>query len=71
MLHAIDHSLAAIDLDDERALYLGPDHTANLLKVVVLTGEAEDEPIVIHAMAMWPGFAGGSHPPTKTRMNEQ
>ncbi len=56
MLHAIDQSLAVIDLDDERTLYLGPDHAANLLEVVVLTSGGEDEPILIHAMRMRPQF---------------
>ncbi len=56
MLHAIDQSLAAIDLDDERTLYLGPDHAVNLLEVVVLSSEGEDQRIVIHAMRMRPQF---------------
>ncbi len=56
MFHAIDHSLAAVELDDERTLYLGPDHAANLLEVVVLASEGEDEPVVIHAMRMRPQF---------------
>ncbi len=56
MLHAIDQSVAAIDLDDERTLYLGPDHAANFVEVVVLSSEGEDQPIVIHAMRMRPQF---------------
>lgn len=47
----IDQSLAAVDLDDERTLYLGPDHAANLVGVVVLMNEGEDQPVVIHAIA--------------------
>jgi len=43
ILHAIDQSLAAIDLDDERTLYLGPDRAANFLEVVVLTCEGEEQ----------------------------
>jgi len=53
-------ALAAIDLDDERTLYLGPDHAANLLEVVVLTSEGEDSPSS-HAMRMRPQFRRWLH----------
>jgi hypothetical protein len=56
MLHAIEQGIAAIDLDDERTIYLGPDQAANLPEVVVVTAEGEDEPVIIHAMSMRPQF---------------
>jgi hypothetical protein len=52
MLHAIDHALAEIDLDDERTLLLGPDRSARILEIVVLQPSEVKQLVVIHAMPM-------------------
>lgn len=48
--HAVAHPLAREELDEHRALWLGPDRAGNLLEVVVLHLDQSD--MVIHAMKM-------------------
>lgn len=50
IVHALDHSVREIDLDEGRWLVLGPDRTANILELIVLIDDEEDEASVIHAM---------------------
>lgn len=50
MRHAFAHSLHVSELDDSRALVIGPDRAGNPLELVALT--TEDVPVVIHAMAL-------------------
>jgi hypothetical protein len=40
---AVEHALVVADLDSDKVLYLGPDHAANLLEVVVVL-RAHKEP---------------------------
>ncbi|MGI9157026.1 MAG: hypothetical protein ACR2FG_10360 [Marmoricola sp.] len=49
IIHAVDHALATEDPD--RWLVIGPDHSGNLLEVIVLT-TVEDSQLAIHAMPM-------------------
>ena len=53
MLHAVANSLAIEDLgeDPDRWLIVGPDRSANLLEVIVLTTEEGSE-MIIHAMPL-------------------
>ena len=55
MLHAVGNSLAIEDLghDPDRWLIVGPDRSANLLEVIVLTTEEGSE-MIIHAMPLRP-----------------
>lgn len=55
MLHAVANSLAIEDLgqDPDRWLVVGPDRSANLLEVIVLTTEEGSE-MIIHAMPLRP-----------------
>lgn len=50
MRHAFAHSLHVSELDDSRALVIGPNQAGNLLELVALT--TEDVPVVIHAMPL-------------------
>lgn len=53
MLHAIRNVLRTVEAETPQAtLYLGPDHSGNLLEVVVLDDDPSEEPSVIHAMRM-------------------
>lgn len=54
MLHAFNHALRSIDQDDRR-LYIGPSRTGAPLEVVVI-GDNEDDPAIIHAMPLRPKF---------------
>ena len=55
MLHAVANSIAIEDLgqDPDRWLIVGPDRSANLLEVIVLTTEEGSE-MIIHAMPLRP-----------------
>ncbi len=57
MLHAVEHAVAVEDRGDDpdRWLVIGPDRAANLLEVVVLIS-VEGTEMIIHAMAMRPGY---------------
>jgi hypothetical protein len=35
--HAVEHAMASGEQDDGKLLYLGPDHSGNLLEVVSVT----------------------------------
>lgn len=50
MHHAFAHPLHVSDLDDSKALLIGPDRAGNLLELVALT--TESTPILIHAMPL-------------------
>lgn len=52
--HAVAHALASQELDEYRALWLGPDRTGNFLEIVVLYLDRRE--IVIHAMKMRPEY---------------
>lgn len=57
IIHAIEHSLAVDDLDEDpdRWLIIGPDRAANLLEVIVLI-TAEGDEVIIHAMPLRPPY---------------
>lgn len=63
--HVVGHSLAEIELDEERLLIPGPDLAGNLLEVVSV--EHEDDELAIHAMKMRPQFARWLTPPGSNR----
>lgn len=57
--HATSHSITVADLDPDsdppKILLIGPDPSGNLLELIVLV-LADDELLVIHAMALRPAF---------------
>lgn len=57
--HALAHALTTIDLDPDadppKVLVIGPDPSGNLLEIIWLD-LADDEVVVIHAMALRPIF---------------
>lgn len=48
-MHAVEHALAAGEMDDGKVLYVGPDRAANILEVVAVARDDGSE-VVIHAM---------------------
>ena len=55
MEHALRHPVRVIAGDD-RDLVIGADLSGRLLEVVVLDDNPDEEPVVIHAMALRPKF---------------
>ncbi len=57
MLHAVANARAVEDAgeDPDRWLVVGADSTGNLLEVVVML-TAEEEQVIIHAMALRPKY---------------
>lgn len=55
--HAVTHRLVIDDLgeDPDRWLVIGPDHSGNLLEIVVLISSVGNE-FAIHAMPMRPKY---------------
>lgn len=53
--HAVRHPIRVV-AGTSRDLVIGADRTGRLLEVVVLDDDADDEPIVIHAMPLRPKF---------------
>lgn len=51
ILHAMDHAVVTMDVDEDKLLYLGWSTATNLLEVVsyLLEGDLE---VVVHAMPM-------------------
>jgi hypothetical protein len=54
MEHALRHPLRAIPASTETVI--GADRSGRLLEIVVLDDDADEEPVVIHAMPLRPKF---------------
>jgi hypothetical protein len=52
--HAYEHALRRLPDDDERTWYVGPDHAARLLELLVL--DDDTAPLIIHADKARPKF---------------
>jgi hypothetical protein len=53
--HAIRNPMRLI-ASEGRTLVIGPDRAGRLLEVVVLDDDPDEEPVIIHAMALRPKF---------------
>lgn len=53
--HAVRNPMR-LTAGEGRALVIGPDRAGRLLEVVVLDDDPDEEPVIIHAMALRPKF---------------
>ncbi|MBK5305476.1 MAG: hypothetical protein JJD92_02175 [Frankiaceae bacterium] len=53
--HAVRNPIRLVP-GEGRALIVGPDRAGRLLEVVVLDDDPDEEPVIIHAMALRPKF---------------
>lgn len=53
--HAVRNPMRLV-ASEGRTLVIGPDRAGRLLEVVVLDDDPDEEPVIIHAMALRPKF---------------
>ncbi len=53
--HAVRNPMRLV-ANEGRTLVIGPDRAGRLLEVVVLDDDPDEEPVIIHAMALRPKF---------------
>lgn len=53
--HAVRNPLRLVS-GDGRVLVIGPERAGRLLEIVVLDDDPDEEPVIIHAMALRPTF---------------
>jgi hypothetical protein len=53
--HAVRNPIRLV-AGEGRVLVIGPDRAGRLLEVVVLDDDPDEEPVIIHAMALRPKF---------------
>jgi len=53
--HAVRNPMRLV-ANEGRTLVIGPDRAGRLLEVVVLDDDPNEEPVIIHAMALRPKF---------------